>query len=267
MIKHTKSSSSPSPIDQVSYHVLKRCPSLLPALSSLYYAWWESASIPSMWKQGVIRLIPKQAAMTKPEEPGNFRPIALTSCIGKVFTLILKNRWMEFMLSNGYLNTNVQKAFMRNIHGCTWVQWSPQNPGPLTPWRLTGWPSICGYFQFGDAIIQYQHMGYNFSQSSRSTNILQYADDTCLIADRPSSCQNLLNGVERWLQWTGMKAKVPKCHSLAIQSSSGKTYDPAWCCRESTFLPLETMLSSSLERSIDRLRFYSTTLVQSINLF
>ena len=55
-----------------------------------------------------------------------------------------------------------------------------------------------------DAIIQYQHMGYNFSQSPQSTNILQYADD----------------------RWTGMKAKVPKCHSLAIQASSGKTYDP-----------------------------------------
>ena len=29
VIKHTKSSSSPSPIDQVSYRVLKQCPSLL----------------------------------------------------------------------------------------------------------------------------------------------------------------------------------------------------------------------------------------------
>ena len=119
MIKHTKSSSSPSPIDQVSHRVLKRCPSLLPALSSLYNACSESASIPSTWKQGVICLIPKEAAMTKPEEPGNFRPTALTSCIGKVFTSILKNRWMEFMLSNSYLNTNIQKAFMRNILGCT----------------------------------------------------------------------------------------------------------------------------------------------------
>ena len=63
--------------------------------------------------------------------------------------------------------------------------------------------------------------------SSRSTNILQYADDTCLIADGPSSCQQLLNCVERWLQWSGMKAKVLKCHSLAIQASSGKTYDPS----------------------------------------
>ena len=92
VIKHTKTSSSPSPIDQVSYQVLKRCPSLLPALSSLYNACWESASIPSTWKQGVIRLIPKEAAKTNPQEPGNFRPIALTSCIGKVFTSILKNR-------------------------------------------------------------------------------------------------------------------------------------------------------------------------------
>ena len=67
----------------------------------------------------MIRLIPKEAAKTNPQESGNFRPIALTPCIGKVFTSILKNRWMDFMLSNGYLNTNIQKAFMRNIPGCT----------------------------------------------------------------------------------------------------------------------------------------------------
>ena len=78
-----------------------------------------------------------------------------------------------------------------------------------------------------DTIDHQQHLGYKFSKSSRSTNILQYADDTCLIADGPSSCQQLLNCVERWLQWSGMMAKVPKCHSLAIQASSGRTYDPS----------------------------------------
>ena len=67
----------------------------------------------------MIRLILKEAAKTNPQEPGNFRPIALTSCIGKVFTSTLKNRWMDFTLSNGYLNTNIQKAFMRNIPDCT----------------------------------------------------------------------------------------------------------------------------------------------------
>ena len=29
-----------------------------------------------------------------------------------------------------------------------------------------------------------------------------------------------------WLEWTGMRAKVPKCYSLAIKASSGKRYDP-----------------------------------------
>ena len=67
-----------------------------------------------------------------------------------------------------------------------------------------------------DTIDHHKHLGYQFTNSPRSTNILQYADDTCLIADGPSSCQQLLKSVEKWLQWTGMKAKMPKCHSLAI---------------------------------------------------
>ena len=39
-------------------------------------------------------------------------------------------------------------------------------------------------------------------------------------------CQKLLQNVDRWLEWTGMRAKVPKCHSLAIHATSGKPYDP-----------------------------------------
>ena len=308
VIKNTRSSSPPSPIDQVSYRVLKNCPSLLATLTDLYNSCWESATIPTLWKQGVVRLIPKEAAMTKPEEPGNFRPIALTSCVGKVFTSILKNRWMEYMLSNHFLNTNIQKAFVRNIPGCTEqfhkllsaIQESHQRHKSITvcwldlanaygsvhhglidftlqhylapsrfrddhapsrfrdvvaslysnlsavvtsqSWATNPIPLQIGVYQgdplsvvifnsvmatLADTINQQQHLGYKFSNSSRSTNILQYADDTCLIADGPSSCQQLLNCVERWLQWSGMRAEVPKCHSLAIQASSGKTYDPS----------------------------------------
>ena len=56
-------------------------------------------------------------------------------------------------------------------------------------------------------------------------NVLQYADDTCLVADGPSNCQRLLDRVDEWLDWTGMKAKVPKCYSLAIQASTARRYD------------------------------------------
>ena len=67
----------------------------------------------------MVRLIPKQSAANNPTEPGNFRPIALTSCMGKVFTAILKDRWLHYMMANGYLDTNIQKAFIKNVPGCT----------------------------------------------------------------------------------------------------------------------------------------------------
>ena len=77
-----------------------------------------------------------------------------------------------------------------------------------------------------DTLKEDQHLGYTFAQSHRSINVLQYADDTCLIANGLSSCQHLLAKVEKWLQWSGMRAKVTKCHTLAIQASTGKRYDP-----------------------------------------
>ena len=49
-IRHTKSSSSPSSIDRISYCVLKNCPALLEALIDLYNACWESQTAPSAWK-------------------------------------------------------------------------------------------------------------------------------------------------------------------------------------------------------------------------
>ena len=49
-IKRSESSSSPSPIDRVSYRILKKCQTLLPALVDLYNACWESQTVPLAWK-------------------------------------------------------------------------------------------------------------------------------------------------------------------------------------------------------------------------
>ena len=78
----------------------------------------------------------------------------------------------------------------------------------------------------GESLKQYRQLGYSFSNSSRSITTLQYADDTCLVADGPSSCQELLNHVDRWLLWSGMREKVPKCYSLTLQASTARLYDP-----------------------------------------
>ena len=68
VIKCAKSKSASSPLDRVSYHILKRCSSLLPALCDLYNACW---SVPPAWKQAVIHLIPKSSAATSPSDPCN----------------------------------------------------------------------------------------------------------------------------------------------------------------------------------------------------
>ena len=77
-----------------------------------------------------------------------------------------------------------------------------------------------------DTITTRIDLGYQLSGSLRRVNILQYADDTCLVANFPSSCQYLLSKVGDWLVWTGMAAKVPKCQCLSLEGSTGKLRDP-----------------------------------------
>ena len=94
------------------------CPSLHPALLHLYNTCLMSSLVPSLWKKVVIKLIPKSSAQSCPSQPTSFRPIALTSCIGKVFTSLIKRRWDAHMLANSYLDTTIQKDFQHHIAGC-----------------------------------------------------------------------------------------------------------------------------------------------------
>ena len=51
-------------------------------------------------------------------DPSNFRPIALTSCVGKVFHQILSERISQYLVRNGFIDSEVQKAFINKISGC-----------------------------------------------------------------------------------------------------------------------------------------------------
>ena len=76
-----------------------------------------------------------------------------------------------------------------------------------------------------DTIRTRPELKYQLTQN-QSISLLQYADNTCLIANSSSSCQHLLHLVNNWLSWSGMRVKVLKCHSLALKTSSGKLVDP-----------------------------------------
>ena len=75
--------------------------------------------MPHQWKTAAIKLIAKVSAVEDASNPSNFRPIALTPCIGKVFITLLCNRWLKFMLLNKYFDSSLQKVFMPSIAGCT----------------------------------------------------------------------------------------------------------------------------------------------------
>ena len=76
-----------------------------------------------------------------------------------------------------------------------------------------------------DTMVLRMDLGYQFSSSLHKVNILQYADDTCLVTNSPASCQFLLSKVSNWLTWSGMSAKVPICQCKSIQGSTGRLLD------------------------------------------
>ena len=69
-------------------------------------------------------------------------------------------------------------------------------------------------------------LGYTIPSSTTPTNHLLYADNICIISNSPAGCQHLLSMVERWLQWSLLKAKVPKCRTMCFQASTGRKIDP-----------------------------------------
>ena len=299
VISGLKSSSAPSPADQIPYSVFKKCPSLLPAMLHLLNCCWTTHAVPTAWKVGIVHLLGKKKATDNPSDPSNFRPIALTSCVSKVFTSLVKKRWLAYMVNNSFLNTATQKAFVDGVPGCSehhlkllsilreaqtrrksvCVSWldlanafgsvhhdlitfslahyhAPQQMIELVSELYSGlsavvstksWTTAPIHLQLGvyqgdplsvaifntvmntlvDSITQHcSYLGYKLNSVSSAINLLQYADDTTLIGDGPASCQRLLDLTESWLSWSGMRANVPKCVSVAIRASSGKAYNP-----------------------------------------
>ena len=65
-------------------------------------------------------------------------------------------------------------------------------------------------------------LGFSLPSSTTPINHLMYADDVCVISNSPAGCQHLLNLVQRWLEWSCLKAKVEKCCSMSVQESTGR---------------------------------------------
>jgi len=74
-----------------------------------------SHSAPPVWSKAKIKLLFKGG---DPKQPTNFRPIALTSTIGKLFHKILAIRLETFLYSNDLIDPSAQKGFLTGINNC-----------------------------------------------------------------------------------------------------------------------------------------------------
>ena len=79
-IKKSKD-TTPGP-DHVHYKILKNLPDeTLKVLLFIINKYWNEQTFPNSWKKALLLPIPKPGK--DPQDPNNFRPIALTSCICK----------------------------------------------------------------------------------------------------------------------------------------------------------------------------------------
>ena len=73
---------------------------------------------------------------------------------------------------------------------------------------------------------QCSHAGYRFSSSLHQLPILQYTNDTCLTTSSKANCQARLNITQKWLDWSLLQAKVPKCAAISICGQTDQCTNP-----------------------------------------
>ena len=106
--------SSPGP-DGIPYGILLKLPTTHHTLATLYNKILHTGYVPRAWSESVVKLLHKKG---RTDDPTNFRMIALTNCIGKIYHLILSKRFTKFLTENKYIDESLQKAFLPGINGC-----------------------------------------------------------------------------------------------------------------------------------------------------
>ena len=104
--------NSATGLDQVHYQLLTQLPnSALSVLLKVYNHVWESGCFLPSWHEAVLIPIPKPGK--DHSDPGNFRPIALTSRLCKMMERMINARLMWSLESQGLLSEK-QCSFRKN---------------------------------------------------------------------------------------------------------------------------------------------------------
>ena len=90
-INNSKNSITASPFDNIINEYIKSTKHLiLPLYCKLFNSVLETGFIPTTWLEGAI--IPIFKNKGHQNDPSNYRPITISSCLGKLFTSVLNRR-------------------------------------------------------------------------------------------------------------------------------------------------------------------------------
>ena len=104
------SNTSPGP-DQITYRMIKELPNNMKTyILYMFNTFWRTAFFPDDWRLATV------LAFLKPNKestnPLSYRPIALTSCICKIFEKMINQRLVHFLEMNKLI-TNIQCGFRK----------------------------------------------------------------------------------------------------------------------------------------------------------
>ena len=96
-----KQKKAPGP-DGITNEMLKHLgPGAKRTLLRIYNQSWSTGIVPTIWKEAVIRPIPKMGKDKR--DPSSYRPISLLSCVGKLLERIISKRLIWHLESNSVL--------------------------------------------------------------------------------------------------------------------------------------------------------------------
>jgi hypothetical protein len=110
-----KSNGAAAGLNGLSYVPYKKCSSIMRTLHKITKKIYESKDIPEDWAQAFIVLLSKSDDL---DDPSEFRPIAITNTVGKIFFSVISDRLQKFMVENDFIRKVTQKGFLSGVPGC-----------------------------------------------------------------------------------------------------------------------------------------------------
>ena len=113
----SKTQTSTPGDDQILYAYLTNLPSIHSFLATMFTQIRDTGEAPESWGRSNIILIAKGDEIDQ-NNPADFRMIALTSNVAKLYHTLESSRTISFMITNGGLDLSAQKAFLNGINIC-----------------------------------------------------------------------------------------------------------------------------------------------------